>query len=96
MATPAAVTILAGNRAELTKNGKKLILQVQEPANVVMKTWPATPLRDYENPNTGTTLVGFEVVVPAGSKAALTVLLIPEKAGNVKSTPGIPLSQWPK
>ncbi|HEX9956066.1 MAG TPA: heparinase II/III family protein, partial [Fibrella sp.] len=96
MATPAAVTILDGNRAELTKNGKKLILQVREPANVVMKTWPTTPSRDYENPNTGTTLVGFEVVVPAGSKAALTVLLIPEKAGNINSTPKIPLSQWPK
>lgn len=96
MATPAAVTILGNNRVELTKNGKKLTLQVQEPAKVIMKTWPTTPSRDFENPNTGTTLVGFEVVIPAGSKAAMTVLLIPEKSGNGKPAPAVPLLEWPK
>jgi hypothetical protein len=96
MATPAAVTIVGDNRAELTKDGRKLTLQVQEPAKVVMKTWPTTPSRHFENPNTGTSLVGFEVVVPARSKAALTVLLIPEKVGNLKPAPVLPLSQWPK
>ncbi len=96
MATPAAVTMVGDNRAELTKNGKKLTLQVQEPAKVVMKTWPTTPSRAFENPNTGTTLVGFEVTVPGGSKAAVTVLLIPERAGAVKPTPALPLSQWSK
>jgi len=96
MATPATVTIVGENRAELTKNGKKLILQVQEPAKVVMKTWPTTPSRSFENPNTGTSLVGFEVVLPANSTAAMTVLLIPEKSGNVNQTPTLPLAQWPK
>ncbi|MEZ0538965.1 heparinase II/III domain-containing protein [Fibrella arboris] len=96
MATPATVTITGDNRAELTKNGKKLTLQVQAPAKVVMKTWPTTPSRSFENPNTGTTLVGFEVTLPAGSTSALTVLLLPEKAGNSGSLPVLPLAQWPK
>lgn len=96
LATPASVNILGTNRVELTKNGKKLVLQVQEPAKVTMKTWPTTPSRSYENPNTGISLVGFEVTLPANSKSALTVLLIPEKAGNIPATPVLPLSQWPK
>lgn len=96
MATSAAVNITGDDRAELTKNGKKLVLQVQEPAKVMMKTWSTTPSRSFENPNTGTTLVGFEVVLPAGAKSALTVLLIPEKAGGVNAAPALPLAQWPK
>jgi hypothetical protein len=39
MLTPANVKITGSNTAELTKNGKKLTLQVQEPATVTMKTW---------------------------------------------------------
>ncbi|MEZ0483855.1 heparinase II/III domain-containing protein [Fibrella aquatica] len=96
MATPATVTILGNNRVELTKDGKKLILQVQEPANVTMKTWPTMPSRTYENQNKGTTLLGFEVVLPAKSKSAITVVLMPEKGGQVSSTPVLPLAQWPK
>src|SRR3984893_12558222 len=37
--TPATVKIIDKNKAELAKDGKKLILQVQEPAIVKMKTW---------------------------------------------------------
>jgi hypothetical protein len=93
--TPAAVKITAKNRAELTKDGKKLILQVAEPAQVSLKTWSTDPPRDYDAPNPGTTLVGFEVQLPAPGKSALTVLLIPEKARK-KAQKKVPaLAKWP-
>lgn len=94
MLTPAAVTV-TGNKAELTKDGKRLILQVQEPANVTLKTWTTDPPHDYDTPNPGTTLVGFEVTVPANAKTALTVLLLPQRAGSVTPSVVQPLGQWP-
>lgn len=94
MLTPAEVKITGKNRAELTKDGKKLILQVQEPAQVIMKTWSTDPPNDYDVSNPGTTLVGFEVKMPAQTKGALTVLLIPEKAGKKAILKVQPLQQW--
>ena len=84
------------NRAELTKNGKKLILLVQEPANITLQTWSTVPTNDYDAPNPGTMRVGFEVKVPANTKSALTVLLIPESAESKATKPIQPLAQWPK
>ena len=54
------------------------------------------PAHAYDSPNPGTSMVGFEVTLPAGSHQALTVLLVPEKAksrviGAVRALDG-----WPK
>jgi len=95
MLTPADVSIAGSNRAELTRNGKKLILQVQEPATVSMKTWSTAPVHDYDAPNPGTVMVGFEVKVPANTKSALTVLLIPESQAGSTKPKALPLQQWP-
>ncbi|GAB4039303.1 heparinase II/III domain-containing protein [Spirosoma jeollabukense] len=94
MLTSATVTV-TGNKAELTKDGKKLTLLVQEPATIELKTWPTDPPHDYDAPNPGTTRVGFEVTVPTKAKTALTVLLIPEKAATKIATNVQPLDQWP-
>ncbi|GAB4045697.1 heparinase II/III domain-containing protein [Spirosoma litoris] len=94
MLTPATVT-LTGNKAELTKDGKKLILQVDEPARVELKTWTTNPPHEYDAPNPGTTLVGFEITLPANTKTALTVRLIPEKSVNQAAKKVPPLAQWP-
>jgi hypothetical protein len=51
MLTPADVKITGPNTAELTKDGKKLLLKVQEPATVSMKTWSTDPPNDYDAPN---------------------------------------------
>jgi hypothetical protein len=96
MLTPAAVKIIAGNKAELTKDGKKLLLQVQEPAQVKLKTWSTDPPRDYDAPNPGTTLVGFEVTMPPNVKGTLTVLLVPEKAQKKVNNKIQPLAKWPQ
>jgi hypothetical protein len=73
--TPADVRITGDNKAELTKNGKKLLLQVQTPAKVVMKTWSTDPPKSYDAPNPGTVMVGFEMTVPANTKTDITVSL---------------------
>ncbi|MEO8621989.1 MAG: heparinase II/III family protein [bacterium] len=95
MVTPAAVTISGPNSAELTKDGKKLVLRVTEPATVTMKTWSTIPAHAYDSPNPGTSMVGFEITLPAGSRQALTVLLTPEKAANRPTAPIPALSGWP-
>ena len=94
MLTPATVKITGTNKAELTKDGKKLMLQVEVPVNVTMKTWSTDPPNSYDAPNPGTALVGFEVTLPANTKTALNVSLIPEKALNKATKTIQPLQNW--
>jgi hypothetical protein len=97
MLTPATVKLIGPNKAELTKDGKTLILQVQEPATIALKTWSTDPLHDYDAPNPGTTLTGFEATIPANTKTALTVLLIPQTATGQAIQPRVqPLAKWPR
>ena len=86
---------LSGNSIELKKEGKKLKLVVAEPNKVTLKTWSTVSKNDYDSANPGTTLIGFEVKVPANSTAVLTVNLIPQSAKKaIAKTPA--LSEWPK
>ncbi len=94
--TSTDVKLKSDGTAELTKNGKKLLIKVQEPEHVIMKTWTTTSANDYDAPNPGTTLVGFEVNVPANTKASLTVLLIPEQASAPVNKEILPLKNWNK
>ncbi|MBC7922758.1 MAG: heparinase II/III family protein [Ferruginibacter sp.] len=93
--TAATVKITGKDRAELTKDGKKLILRVREPANATLRTWPTDPTHDYDAPNPGTVLVGFEVKMPS-TKGALTVLLVPENAEKKATQKVQPLQKWPR
>jgi len=93
--TAADVKITGPNSAELSLKGRKLLLQVREPAKVTMRTWSTEPPHDYDAPNPGTTLIGFEVVLPANSSGAVVVLLIPDRAsGAAIKEPGT-LAAWP-
>ena len=78
MLTSADVKVTGEGVAELTQNGKKLYLKVLQPTGAVIKTWSTQPGHDYDAPNPGTTLVGFEVSLSAGTKADLGVVLIPD------------------
>lgn len=95
MLTPATVTLTSANEAELIKDGKRLILRVGEPASVVLKTWSTDPTHDYDAPNPGTTLVGFEVSLPANSKSVLSISLIPASAKKAVRQVGS-LAEWPR
>jgi hypothetical protein len=95
MLTAANVKIISNTEAELTKNGKKLLLKVQNPGNIALKTRSTQSSNDYDSPNPGTTFIDFEVTLPTNTNAPLTVLLIPEKAIDKTIEPVKPLAQWP-
>jgi uncharacterized lipoprotein YehR (DUF1307 family) len=93
--TSASVNITGINTAVLIKNGKKLILKVQSPASITMKTWSTDPVNDYDAPNPGTIMVGFETVIPANTEAVLSVLLLPEGAIENPDSTVKALADWP-
>jgi hypothetical protein len=94
MLTPATVKITGANKAELKQKDKKLILMVEAPSNIVMKTWSTDPPNSYDAPNPGTTLVGFEITVPAHTKTEWNVKLIPEKVLGKVTKKIQPLKNW--
>lgn len=83
MLTPADVEIIGPETALLKKGGKTLTLKVSGAKNITMKTWSTNPPRDYDAPNPGTILVGFEAIVPAATKVNFDVLLIPGSAASI-------------
>ncbi|NII26939.1 heparinase [Pseudoflavitalea sp. X16] len=94
--TPASVAITGENKAELTKDGKKLELEVTAPGEITMKTWSTDPPNSYDAPNPGTILTGFEVTLPANTKATIRVALKPGKAAGKAMAKATPLSHWKK
>jgi hypothetical protein len=94
MVTPAEVKITGKNEALLTRNGKQLLLRVEAPGNITMKTWPTDPPNSYDAPNPGTVMTGFETQLPAHTTTTLTVYLLPEKAMQQKTPATRPLSNW--
>lgn len=87
---------LKGSQAELTQNGKKLTISVPNSPEISIKTWTTNPPHDYDDPNPGTTLVGFEAVIPAGKDQSFQVFLMPGNAKVNVSKPLPPLKNWPK
>jgi hypothetical protein len=96
MLSPASVTLIGSNKAVLTKDGKTLTLEVMEPARVELKTWPTEPTHDYDAPNPGSVLMGFEVKLPPNSRTAISVSLVPGSAAKPAVKPVAPLAQWPR
>ncbi|MFN4146398.1 MAG: heparinase II/III family protein [Runella sp.] len=94
MLTPADVRIGTSGEAILTQNGKSLTLKVTLPQNITLKTWPTTPTHDYDAPNPGTTLVGFETTLPANTTQTLSVSLIPQGVVVNKDTRIPSLKDW--
>lgn len=96
MLTSADVKITGKGLAELTKNGKKLTLRIQSPNQVELKTWSTQSPNDYDAPNPGTFLIGFEEKLPANSRQLFTIFLIPEGV-TVEDDYNIPaLQKWPQ
>lgn len=94
--TSAEVKISGNNEAELTKEGKVMIIKVREPARVKISTRSTVPPNVFDAPNPGTIMVGFEVKIPANSSAVFNVLLLPEGATENKKISSVPISAWPK
>jgi hypothetical protein len=67
------------NYIELTKDGKKLLIKVSSDSKFTLKTWSTTPTNDFDSPNLGTYLVGFESQLPENTKTSFEVSLLPQK-----------------
>jgi len=80
MLTGADVEITGGNSAILKKDGKQLILKVDEPAGISLTTWSSQPVTDYDAPNPGTVLVGFETELNPDEQQNLMIKLLPASA----------------
>ena len=85
---------LGKNSITLTKEGHSLLLKVDSPVQVTMKTWSTEPTTNYDAPNPGKTLVGFEMQLAPNQKQEIQVLLIPGSVDAKKVKFGKPLGKW--
>jgi len=84
MLTSANVKIKNKNSIELVKNGEKLLMKIEYPGRIAIKTWSTKSKNDFDADNTGTILVGFEIIVPKNSIRKFSVVLLPEGARYTK------------
>jgi hypothetical protein len=95
MLTPAKIDAVNGNQVQLTNKGKRLTLYVTGIPDAVIQTWRTDPPNSYDALNPGTALVGFEIKVPAATKIAFNVLLVPGEGGHaIKRSDLKPLNDW--
>ena len=66
----------------LKKGNKVLYLKVEGVSNFLPYFKPATPTKEYESPNPGISLMGFETILPENSTQTIRVFLMPEKEIN--------------
>lgn len=85
---------LGKNSITLTKEGHSLLLKVDSPTTVTMKTWSTEPTTNYDAPNPGKTLVGFEIQLAPNQKQEIQVLLIPGSVDAKKVKFSKPLGKW--
>ncbi len=82
MVTKAALDASAGGAIILRQGGKQLRLKALHDADTVWKTYEAAkPAHEWDTPNPGMVMVGFEAVAPASGELTLKVLFTP---GSVK------------
>lgn len=89
-----ATPVLKGNRILLSKEGHTLLLQVNSSSKFKMKTWSAEPTTNYDAPNPGKTLVGFEMQLKPNQKQSIEVLMIPGSNSGQKINFGKELEKW--
>ena len=89
MVTEAAAEILSANALLLRKDGKQLLLTVEAPVPVTIKTWPTEPGNSFDSPNPGTCIVGFEADLKTNAGNDFTVRLVPGGGEAVSSGKGV-------
>lgn len=77
--TPADVEIEDSKTIKLSKNGKIMYLTVEAPVSFTLKTWSTEPATDFDEPNPGTLIVGFEAELPSNEPCHFIVKLSDQK-----------------
>jgi len=90
--TPAQVTVQDGKTVVLSQKGKTVYLTFDATVSIKIKTWSTTPTHDYDAPNPGTTLVGFEATLPAGSAHSFDATFSANKNAGLPAVK--PFSGW--
>ena len=90
--TPAQVFVQDGKTVVLSQKGKTMYLTFDATTPVKIKTWSTVPAHDYDAPNPGTALVGFEAMLPANSTHSFNATFSADK--NFVTSPAGPLSDW--
>ena len=93
MVTPAEVTVEGPKRALLRQKGKTMSLTLLTEAKTQLTTYSTEPKADYDAPNRGTRMVGFEVTLSSGQALRTAVLLDPSVAAEA-SLDLKPLLEW--
>lgn len=95
MLTRANVSAVNDNQMELSTKGKKLMLYVAGLPGIKWQTWRTDPPNSYDALNLGTTLVGFEIKIPANTKKEFNVILLPgTKTIAIQRSALKPLNEW--
>ncbi len=94
MLTPAKIIAIDGHQAQLESKGQKLHISVAGIPGVKMQTWRTDPPHSYDAVNPGTTLIGFEITVPARTKIEYNVILVPGEGIAIKRSDLKGLDQW--
>jgi hypothetical protein len=93
MLTPATVKIIDKNTAELFLNNEKLQMKV-EGNGVELQTWSSDPQHNYDEPNPGTILVGFNYQLKPAESVSFNVFLIPQQGENKVNSQILPIANW--
>ena len=94
MLTSATVKITGRNKAELIQKNKRLLIEVTEPENAELVTWSTRSPHDYDEPNPGTTFVGFKLKGDLKERIVLEVLLIPVTGHEIQFQKTAPVKEW--
>ncbi len=93
MATQAAVEVVDRNTFCLSQGERRLLVEVVQPRDVVLKVWSAIGKYEYDASNEGCSLIGFDTWIPGNVSRTLQVRLIPECSPT--SGQDVPaLSEW--
>ncbi len=75
MVTPAEVSLQSDKNALLKQKGKTMRLTVLTEEKIQLKTYSTEPKEDYDAPNPGTRMIGFEVSLSSGQAARTDVFI---------------------
>ncbi len=92
--TEAKVKIVGKNKFLLTLNGKKLMVKFETSAPIQLKTWSATSINEYDAPNEGKSLFGFEIVLKPNMKQKVCTIFIPQGVSENTTKFHRSLSEW--
>ncbi len=94
MVTDAEINIKSDKKAVLEKQGKSMAFELLGPDDAKIEIYSAEPRAEFDAPNPGMKIIGFEVRLSSNQETALVVQITPGQGTNSFYEPR-PLSAWP-